>query len=75
MAEGTPQTVVRVRTLRELLDEYERALIVSALEAAGGNQRRAAARLGVLPTTLHEKLKRLGLRPRPAPDQVERGAA
>jgi DNA-binding NtrC family response regulator len=32
--------------------------------AAGGNQRQAARALGVLPTTLNEKLKRLGLRPR-----------
>ena len=46
------------------LRAYERGLIVSALEAAGGNQRRAAAMLGLLPTTFHEKLKRYGLRPR-----------
>ena len=32
-----------------------------ALLAEGGNQRRAAAALGLLPTTLHEKMKRLGL--------------
>ena len=50
------------RSLRELLDEYERSLIVSALEGTGGHQRRAAQILGVLPTTLHEKMKRLGLR-------------
>lgn len=62
MPEGTPEPLAPGRTLRDLLDAYERALIVSALEATGGNQRRAAARLGVLPTTLHEKLKRLGLR-------------
>jgi DNA-binding NtrC family response regulator len=41
---------------------YERALLVSALAAAGGHQRRAAEILGILPTTLHEKLKRHGLR-------------
>jgi len=29
---------------------------------AGGNQRRAAAALGCLPTTLNEKMRRLGLR-------------
>jgi DNA-binding NtrC family response regulator len=40
---------------------YERSLIVEALAATGGNQRRAAARLHLLPTTLHEKMKRLGL--------------
>ena len=47
--------------LKALLEEYERSLIREALEASGGHQRRTAARLGVLPTTLHEKMKRLGL--------------
>jgi DNA-binding NtrC family response regulator len=54
-------------TLKSLLDAYERQLIQSALAASAGNQRRAAAALGVLPTTLHEKMKRLGLLRRPAP--------
>lgn len=77
MSEGRPETPIEGRTLRDLLDEYERGLIVSALEETGGNQRRAAGLLGVLPTTLHEKLKRLGLRPRPEPVVAEpqRGAA
>ena len=48
-------------TLRNLMDSYERRLIEEALRATGGNQRRAALALGVLPTTLHEKMKRLGL--------------
>jgi DNA-binding NtrC family response regulator len=52
------------RGLREMLEDYERSLIVSALQAAGGHQRRAAAALGVLPSTLCEKMKRLGLRSR-----------
>jgi two-component system response regulator HydG len=52
-------------TLKSLLDAYERRLIESALAASAGNQRRAAANLGVLPTTLHEKMKRLGLLKRP----------
>jgi DNA-binding NtrC family response regulator len=47
--------------LKALLEAYERSLIVEALAASGGHQRRTAARLGVLPTTLHEKMKRLGL--------------
>ncbi len=47
--------------LKALLEDYERSLIREALEAAGGHQRRTAARLGLLPTTLHEKMKRLGL--------------
>jgi len=48
--------------LQEQVREYERNLIVSALAAAGGHQRRAAAALGIRPTTLNEKMKRLGLR-------------
>jgi DNA-binding NtrC family response regulator len=47
--------------LKALLDAYERRLIQEALAASNGNQRRAAAALGLLPTTLHEKMKRLGL--------------
>jgi len=47
--------------------------VQAALAASRGNQRRAAAALGVLPTTLHEKLKRLGLRSRPAPSTPAAG--
>jgi len=47
--------------LKSRIDAYERDLIVNALEQAGGHQRRAARALGVLPTTLHEKMKRLGI--------------
>jgi DNA-binding NtrC family response regulator len=47
--------------LKMLLETYERKLIEAALVAHSGNQRQAAAMLGVLPTTLHEKMKRLGL--------------
>jgi DNA-binding NtrC family response regulator len=53
--------------LKAMLDAYERNLIQSALAAATGNQRRAAALLGLLPTTLHEKMKRLGLVSRVSP--------
>jgi DNA-binding NtrC family response regulator len=51
--------------LKQLLESYERALIATALAASGGNQRQAAQQLGLLPTTLNEKMKRLGLRGRP----------
>jgi DNA-binding NtrC family response regulator len=51
-------------TLKDLVEAYERHVIEDALRAASGNQRRAARALGVLPTTLHEKMKRLGLRHR-----------
>ena len=50
--------------LGSLLDDYERKLISLALEATGGHQRRAAASLGIRPTTLSEKLRRLGMRQR-----------
>jgi transcriptional regulator with GAF, ATPase, and Fis domain len=49
-------------SLRELVEAYERRLIIEALVRAHGNQRRAAVELGCLPTTLNEKMRRLGLR-------------
>ena len=58
---GDPQALGEAADLKTLMDRYERELIVGALRASGGHQRRAAAYLGVLPTTLHEKMKRLGL--------------
>jgi DNA-binding NtrC family response regulator len=48
-------------SLKDLIEAYERRIITEALQATSGNQRRAARALGVLPTTLHEKMKRLGL--------------
>ena len=50
--------------LRSRVRAYERGLILAALESTGGNQRQAAARLGLLATTFHEKLKRYGIRPK-----------
>jgi DNA-binding NtrC family response regulator len=51
-------------SLRDLVQEYERNLIISALDKTGWNQKRAAELLRVNATTLNEKLKRLkiGLR-------------
>jgi transcriptional regulator with GAF, ATPase, and Fis domain len=54
----------RALDLRTRLEEYERELVISALEACAMNQVLAAKALGVLPTTLSEKMKRLGLRGR-----------
>lgn len=51
-------------TLRGRIEAYERALIEEALATTDGNQRQAAFQLGVLPTTFHEKMKRLGMIPR-----------
>ena len=39
----------------------ERSLLDAGLARAGGCRRKAAALLGLLPTTLGEKLKRLGM--------------
>ncbi len=49
------------RGFKALLADYERRLIREALASSGGVQRRAAERLGILPTTLNEKMKRLGV--------------
>ncbi len=57
-------------TLKTMVEAYERRIIEAALYAAEGNQRRAARALGVLPTTLHEKMKRLGLLQRNPPTEV-----
>jgi DNA-binding NtrC family response regulator len=57
MASGAP-----FPRLKQLVDDYERRLILAALARTRGNQRRAAAELGCLPTTLNEKMRRLGLR-------------
>ena len=58
-------------TLKDLVEAYERHVIEDALGATHGNQRRAARALGVLPTTLHEKMKRLGLLRRAEPRALE----
>ena len=49
-------------SLRELVLEFERNLILLALERANWNQRKAASLLKVKPTTLNAKLKRLQVR-------------
>jgi transcriptional regulator with GAF, ATPase, and Fis domain len=61
----------RVSLLIQVQD-YERRLIVEALVACKGHQRRAAKALGVLPTTLSMKMKRLGLRGEPEGAAPER---
>jgi DNA-binding NtrC family response regulator len=45
----------------DAVSSYERQLIVRALQAAGGVQKRAAELLQVKPTTLHEMMKRLSI--------------
>ncbi|HJS56473.1 MAG TPA: helix-turn-helix domain-containing protein [Vicinamibacteria bacterium] len=50
--------------MKDLLYDFERGLILDALQTTGGRQKDAALALGILPTTLCEKMKRLGLRER-----------
>jgi DNA-binding NtrC family response regulator len=51
-------------SLKEVTSAYERQWIESALEAAGGVQKRAAELLRIKPTTLNEMIKRYDIRPR-----------
>jgi two-component system response regulator PilR (NtrC family) len=46
-------------SFNEAVEAYERHLIESALKRLGGVQKRAAESLGLKPTTLNEKIKRL----------------
>ena len=48
--------------LESEVDAYEASLIRDALGKVRGNQRDAAKLLGIKPTTLHAKMKRLGIR-------------
>jgi DNA-binding NtrC family response regulator len=49
--------------LKDLMDRIERDIILRSLRMADGNQKQAAGILGVKYTTLHEKLKKFGIRP------------
>jgi DNA-binding NtrC family response regulator len=49
---------------KEVITDFEKRLIESTLEAAGGVQKRAAALLHIKPTTLNEMIKRYDIRPR-----------
>jgi DNA-binding NtrC family response regulator len=51
--------------MREHIAHVERASIVAALEACGGNQTRAAQKLGVSRRALIYKLEKYGLKPAP----------
>jgi DNA-binding NtrC family response regulator len=49
---------------KDVITDFERRLIESALETAGGVQKRAAELLHIKPTTLNEMIKRYDIRPR-----------
>jgi DNA-binding NtrC family response regulator len=48
-------------SFRDAVIQYELQIIIRALQAAGGVQKRAAELLQVKPTTLHEMMKRLNI--------------
>ena len=51
-------------SFKDVIIDFEKRLIESTLEAAGGVQKRAAELLHVKPTTLNEMIKRYDIRPR-----------
>jgi hypothetical protein len=61
-----PQFVVPPEgiSFKEVIIDFEKRLIESTLEAAGGVQKRAAELLHIKPTTLNEMIKRYDIRPR-----------
>jgi DNA-binding NtrC family response regulator len=61
-----PQFVVPPEgiSFKEVITDFEKRLIESTLEAAGGVQKRAAELLHIKPTTLNEMIKRYEIRPR-----------
>ena len=48
-------------SLKDAVSDYERQLIIKALQASAGVQKRAAELLQVKPITLHEMMKRLSI--------------
>jgi DNA-binding NtrC family response regulator len=62
-------------SFKDVITDFEKRLIESTLEAAGGVQKRAAELLHIKPTTLNEMLKRYDIRPkrRKTPDGGEDG--
>ena len=61
-----PQFVVPPEgiSFKDVITDFEKRLIESTLEAAGGVQKRAAELLRIKPTTLNEMIKRYDIRPR-----------
>ena len=51
-------------SFKDVITDFEKRLIESTLDAAGGVQKRAAALLHIKPTTLNEMIKRYDIRPR-----------
>jgi DNA-binding NtrC family response regulator/pSer/pThr/pTyr-binding forkhead associated (FHA) protein len=62
---GAPIVVGEGVDVREQIAEVERAAIVTAMEECGGNQTRAAQKLGLSRRALIYKLEKYGLKPPP----------
>jgi DNA-binding NtrC family response regulator len=62
----TPQFVMPAEgiSFKDVISDFEKRLIESTLETAGGIQKRAAELLHIKPTTLNEMIKRHDIRPR-----------
>jgi two-component system response regulator PilR (NtrC family) len=66
-------------SFKDVTSDFEKRIIESTLEAAGGVQKRAAELLHIKPTTLNEMIKRYDIRPRrkrgagPGPQSSEGG--
>lgn len=66
--------------LKDAVSEYERNMVLQALELAGGVQKKAAELLQLKPSTLNEMIKRLGIAlkgasPAMSADEIEARAA
>lgn len=63
---SAPQFVVPPEgiSFKDVITDFEKRLIESTLEAAGGVQKRAAELLHIKPTTLNEMIKRYDIHPR-----------
>ena len=71
-----PQFVVPPEgiSFKEVITDFEKRLIESTLEAAGGVQKRAAELLHIKPTTLNEMIKRYDIHPRRKRNGHENGS-
>jgi len=61
-AAQTPGFSMENGSLKQMVEGYEKEIILAALEKTNGNQKKAARLLSVNATTLSEKLKRYNIR-------------
>ena len=61
LAMNQPHEIANGISFNDEVERFEIGLIKRALARTGGNQRRAARLLGLVPTTLCEKIKRYGI--------------